>query len=85
MFPSDAAITVSREELSALDGLTHDLSNLMTVLLHQVSLLRVNQAAPEFERVMIITGVVTKSEQTLKELLRIFGRMQDLAAKRTSA
>jgi hypothetical protein len=85
MSPADAPITVSREELSALDGLTHDLSNLMTVLLYQVSLLRVNQAAPEFERVMIITGVVTKSEQTLKELLRIFGRIQGSAAKRTSA
>ncbi len=84
MSPSDAPITVSREELSALEGLTHDLCNLMTVLLYQVSLLRVNQAAPEFERVMIITGVVTKTEQALKELLVIFGRIQDSVAERPS-
>ena len=82
---SDAPITVSRQELSRLEELTRDLSNLMTVLLYHVDLLPANRAAPEFERMMIITGVVTKTEQALKELLVIFGRIQDSAAKRASA
>jgi hypothetical protein len=49
-----------------------------------VDLLAANQATPEFERVMIIKGVVTKTEQTLKELLIIFGRIQDSVAERPS-
>ncbi len=85
MSPSDAPITVSRQELSALEDLTRHLSNLMTTLLYHVDLLPASQATPEFERVMIITGVVTKTEQALKELLAIFGRIQDSVAKRASA
>jgi hypothetical protein len=57
----------------------------MTVLLYHVDLLPANQGAPEFERMMIITGVVTKTEQALKELLVIFGRIRDSAANRPSA
>jgi hypothetical protein len=85
MSPSDAPITVSRQELSAFEDLARRLSNLMTVLLYHVDLLAANQATPEFERVMIIKGVVTKTEQALKELLVIFGRIRDSAAKRASA
>jgi len=84
MSPSDAPITVSRQELSALEDLTRHLSNLMTTLLYHVDLLPASQATPEFERVMIITGVVTKTEQALKELLVIFGRIQDSVAERPS-
>jgi hypothetical protein len=82
---SDAPITVSRQELSRLEELTRDLSNLMTVLLYHVDLLPASQASPEFERMMIITGVVTKSEQSLKQLLAIFGSIRDSAAGRGSA
>jgi len=57
----------------------------MTALLYQIDLLPANRAAPEFERLMIISGIVAKTEHSLKELLVIFGRIQDLAAKRTSA
>jgi len=85
MSPSDARITVSRQELSALEDLAHRLSDLMTVLLYHVDLLAANQASPEFERTMIIKGVVTKTEQALKELLVIFGRIRDSAAGRASA
>ncbi len=85
MSPSDAPITVSRQELSALEDLTHHLCDLMTALLYQIDLLPANRAAPEFERLMIISGIVAKTEHSLKELLVIFGRIQDLAAKRTSA
>jgi hypothetical protein len=49
-----------------------------------VDLLPANRAAPEFERAMIITDVVTKTEQTLKELLIIFGRIQDSVDERPS-
>jgi hypothetical protein len=82
---SDAPITISREELSTLEDLTRELCNLMTVLLYHVDLLPANRAAPEFDRMMIITGVVTKTEQALKELLVIFGRIQDSAGERASA
>jgi hypothetical protein len=85
MSPSDARITISRQELSALEDLSQRLSNLMTVLLYHADLLPVNQPAPEFERVMVIKGVVTKTEQALKELLVIFGRIRDSAAGRASA
>ena len=84
MSPSDAPITVSRQELRALVRLTHDLCNLMTTLLYHVDLLPANRAAPEFERAMIIKDVVTKTEQTLKELLIIFGRIQDSVDERPS-
>jgi hypothetical protein len=57
----------------------------MTVLLYHVDLLPANQGAPEFERVVIITGVVTKTEHALKQLLVIFGRIRDSAPGRASA
>ncbi|SRR5712692_6245917 len=74
-----APITVSREDLSELGDLTHDLSNRMTVLLYRISLLPTNLPTPVFEQVMIIVGLVTKTEQTFKELLWIFGRIQGSA------
>lgn len=85
MSPSDAPITVSRKELSALEDVTHRLCNLMTTLQYHVDLLPGNPASPEFQRVIIITGVVTKTEQALKELLVIFGRIRESAAGRASA
>ncbi|SRR6266571_3741017 len=77
--PPLAPITVSRKDLSELGDLTHDLCNFMTVLLYHTTLLPTNLPNPVFERLMIITGLVTKTEHTLKELLAIFGRIQGWA------
>src|SRR5258708_5825154 len=80
--PSKAAILLSRKELSTkLDDLTHDLCNFMTLLMHHVSMLPANLPEPVSERLLIITGLVTKTEHTFKELLLIFGRIQDSATK----
>ncbi|SRR5260370_41813278 len=81
MPPSNAAIPLSREELSRLGDLTHGLCNFMTLLMHHVSLLPANLPEPVSERLLIITGLVTKTEHTFKELLGIFGRIQDSATK----
>ncbi len=74
-----APIVVSRKDLSQLGDLTHDLCNFMTLVMHHVSMLPANLPEPQFERLMIITGLVTKTEHTFEELLRIFGRIQDSA------
>ncbi|SRR5713226_4034877 len=74
-----APIAVSRKDLSELGDLTHDLCNFMTLLMYHTSLLPTNLPNPVFERLMIITGLVTKTEHTFKELLRIFGRIQGSA------
>ncbi len=81
MPPSKAVILLSREELSKLDDLTHDLCNFMTVLLYQVTMLPANLPEPVSERMLIITGLVTKTDHTLKELLHIFGHIQDSETK----
>ncbi|SRR5260370_18380832 len=79
MAPLKSPIAVSRKDVSKLGDLTHDLCNFMTVLLYQISLLPANLPEPQFERLMIITGLVAKTEHTFKELLAIFGRIQDSA------
>ncbi len=81
MIPLNAPIAVSREDVSELGDLTHDLCNFMTMLLYHTTLLPTNLPVRVSERLQIITGLVTKTEHTLKELLEIFGRIQDSAAK----
>ncbi len=76
-----APIVVSRKDLSQLGDLTQDLCNFMTLLMHHVSMLPANLPEPVSERLLIITGLVTKTEHTFKELLLIFGRIQDSATK----
>jgi hypothetical protein len=79
MTPSNAVTPLSQKELLKFEALTHDLCNFMTVLLHHVTLLSANPPEPVFERLMIITGLVTKTDHTLKELLGVFGRIQGSA------
>lgn len=81
MTPSHAPILVSCEELAALEDLTDALCDLMTSLLYQSSLLPAEPTTPEFERIMTICGVVTKTEQTLKKLLLVYGRIEDSGAR----
>src|SRR5260370_40578048 len=76
-----APIVVSRKDLSQLGDLTQDLCNFMTLLMHHVSMLPANLPAPVSERLLIITGLVTKTEDTFKDLLLVFGRLQDAANK----
>ena len=76
-----APIAVSRKDLSQLGDLTHNLCDLMTVLLYHTTMLPANLPEPQFERLMIITGLVSKTHHTLTELLTIFGRIQDSAER----
>lgn len=85
MTPPREPAVVSRQELSALEDLTHDLCNFITALIYHVTLLPGDPLAPEFERVTIITGITAKIEHTLKELLMIWGNLQDSPATRTPA
>ncbi len=81
MVPLESPIAVSRKDVSELCDLTHDLCNFMTMLLYHIALLPTNLPVRDSERVLIVTGLVTKSDHTLKELLTIFGRIQDSATK----
>ena len=81
MTPLKVRIEVSREDLSELGDLTNELCNFMTMLLYQTTLLPTNLPEPVSERLLIITGLVTKTDHTFKELLEIFGHIQDSATK----
>ncbi len=81
MIPLNALIAVSHKNVSKLEDLAHDLCNFMTVLLHHLALLPTNLPEPVSERLLIITGLVTKTDHTFKELLEIFGHIQDSATK----
>ncbi len=83
MPPSNAVIPLSQEELSKLEHLTDKLCNLTTVLLYHISLLPTDDLpAPVFERMMIITGIVAKTDDSLRELLFIWVRIQRSQARR---
>jgi hypothetical protein len=83
MPPSNAVIRLSREELSELEDLTDKLCNLTTVLLYHISLLPTDDLpAPLFERMMIITGIVAKTDDSLRKLLFIWVMLQRSEARR---
>ncbi len=82
MRPSDPAIGLSREELSKLEDLSDKLCNLNAVLLYHISLLPTDLPTPVFERMMIITGIVAKTDDSLRELLSIWVRIQRSEARR---
>src|SRR5260370_9628090 len=83
MPPSNAVIPLSRKELSELEGLADKVCNLTAVLLHPISLLPTDDLpVPVFERMMIITGIVAKTDQSLRELLLIWVRIQRSEARR---
>jgi len=83
MPPSTAVIPLSQEELSKLEHLTDRLCNLTTVLLYHISLLPTDDLpAPVFERMMIITGIVAKTDDSLRELLLLWVTIQRSEARR---
>jgi hypothetical protein len=66
---------ISRNELAELGRITHRLSNFVTMLVNYAELLSASVTAPEFELVMILTGVIANTEAYVRKLLWRLGRL----------
>jgi len=75
MVPSKVHMRVTRDELEELGRLTCRLSDLITMLVYHASLLPPSPSAPELERTMILTGLITKTETYMKELMWCLGHL----------
>jgi hypothetical protein len=80
MPPSNAVIPLSQEELSKLEDCTHAMSNFVTALLYQVELLPEHLPALAFDRLMIVVGLVSKTNTSLQKLMRQLGQIRDSAS-----
>lgn len=79
MTPSGPYIRVSRKELAELEDLTDHLSNFVTALTYHANLLPPDLPGPVFERMMILTGLITKTETYLLKLMSRLGQIHDSA------
>ena len=82
MPPSGPAIALSREELSKLEDCTHAMRNFVTALLYQVEFLPEHLPPPAFERLMIVVGLVSKTNTSLQKLMGYLGQIRDSASNR---
>ena len=75
--PSSARIVVSREELANLADCTGNVSNFVTSLLYEISLLPDDLPKPVYEQLSIVTGLVEKTRLSLVTLMAHLGRILD--------
>ena len=58
---------VSRDEMEELESLSRHLSNFVTMLVYHTRLLPPDLPAPVFERMMVMTGLISETETYIKK------------------
>jgi hypothetical protein len=83
MSTPDTRIAVSHEELANLEDCKHKLSTFVTALVYHVNLLPEDYVPrPVSERLLIVTGLATRTMASLQKLMEQLGQIQDSKEQR---